>query len=196
MKTVKHIPTNTKRRPGIKLSGVKIIVTHDTHNINTTALQNVDYFIRSANEVEASAHIFVDDINIIECIPLDEVAYHVRGIAPQDNILFGVNANQYGLGIELCYFTDVQRSKRAYSNYVGLIRELCSTYKVDPQKYVTGHYQLDPGRKTDPMNAFKIIGKTWEQFIADLNIPTEEEQVPVMVPISKVKKITEFLLNI
>ncbi len=187
----KYITPNTLRRPSLKLSGVKFIVAHDTGNDSSTALQNVNYYIKSANEMEASAHAFVDDKGVIECIPLDEKAYHVRRIVPKDNELYGADSIDYSLGIELCYSTrGLFDSKIAYNNYVEYIRGLCTKYNLDPSKHVVGHYTLDPTRRTDPLNAFKTIGVTWEQFIKDLS--QKEEMVTLQVKKSKLEKILKF----
>ena len=172
----KYLPPNTLRRPSLKLLGVKFGVAHDTGNLNSTAMQNVDYFIKSANETQASAHTFIDDVNIIECIPLDEKAYHVRRASEVDNSIYGVDAIDWALAVELCYFTDLERSKIAYKNYVEYWRTLCQKYELNPATAIIGHYTLDPIRRTDPLNAFKRIGVTWERFIKDLatpNIPNE-----------------------
>ena len=170
----KYLPPNTLRRPSLKLLGVKFGVAHDTGNLNSTAMQNVDYFIKSANETQASAHTFIDDVNIIECIPLDEKAYHVRRASEVDNSIYGVDAIDWALAVELCYFTDLERSKIAYKNYVEYWRTLCQKYELNPATAIIGHYKLDPIRRTDPLNAFKRIGVTWEQFIKDL--------APVIIP--------------
>ena len=164
----KYLPISTLRRSGFKLLGVKFITAHDTGNLNSTALQNVDYFIKSANEIQASAHTFIDDVNIIECIPSDEKAYHVRRASEIDNSIYGVDAIDWALAVELCYFTDLERSKIAYNNYVEYIKGLCTKYALNPATAIIGHYTLDPIRRTDPLNAFKRINITWEQFIKDL----------------------------
>lgn len=164
----KYIPINTKRRSGQKILGVKFIVSHDTGNIDTSAKENVDYFIKSANESEASAHAFVDDIGVIECIPQDEKAWHVRRLIMVDNVKYGVDSNDYALGIELCFFTDIERSRKAYNNYVEYIKELCKNYRISASESVIGHYTLDPSRRKDPMDAFNMIKKTWDEFIKDL----------------------------
>ena len=166
----KYLPVPSKRRPGIKLAKVKYIVAHDTGNLNSTALQNVDYYIKSTNEITASAHAFVDDLGVIECIPFEEVAYHVRRVVS--------NAIDEALAVELCYFTDLERSKTAYRHYVEYIKGLCAKYDLSPAMGLVGHYKLDPTRRTDPINAFSRIGKTWENFIADLSIPNEMVSVP------------------
>ena len=165
----KYLPVPSLRRSGLKLLGVKFGVCHDTGNLNSTALQNVDYFIKSANEIQASAHTFIDDVNIIECIPQTEKAYHVRRAAEIDNSIYGVDAIDWALAVELCYFDDLERSKLAYNNYVEYWRGLCAKYFLDPATSLIGHYMLDPTRRTDPLNAFRRIGVTWEQFIKDVS---------------------------
>ena len=109
----KYLPVPSLRRPGLKILKVKYITCHDTGNLNSTALQNVDYYIRSANEMQTSAHTFIDDKVIIECIPDTEKAYHVRRVMS--------NAIDEALAPELCYFTDLERSKLAYNSYVEYI---------------------------------------------------------------------------
>lgn len=165
----KYIQNSSLRRSGQKILGVKFIVAHDTGNDRSTALQNVDYYIKSCNETEASAHAFVDDLGVIECIPATEKAWHVRRNVTTDNQMFGVDANDYSLGIELCFFSDdIPRSLKAYNNYVEYIASLCTKYSLQPSQHLVGHYTLDPTRRTDPLNAFKHINKTWDGFIKDL----------------------------
>lgn len=184
----KYLPVYTLRRPSIPILGVKFITAHDTSNDGSTALQNVNYYINSANEIEASAHAFVDDKGVIECIPQSEKSYHVRRIVSTDNSLYGVDAIDYSLGIELCYSTKgVFDSKLAYNNYVEYIRGLCTKYNLDPRKHIVGHYTLDPTRRTDPINAFAKIGKTWEQFINDVSQTT---------PVDKKKELIDKLAKI
>ena len=79
-------------RPGIPLTKVRFIVSHDTGNPGSNAIGNRDYF----NELQpkASAHTFIDDKTILEIIPINEVAYHVRYGVPTDNDLYGYDANK------------------------------------------------------------------------------------------------------
>ena len=174
--TQKHIPINTKRRSGLKLLGVKFIVAHDTGNDSSTALSNVNYYITSANEKEASAHAFVDDLGVIECLPLDEKAYHVRRVVS--------NAIDYAFGIELCYGSKWgDRNLTAYKNYVEYISGLCRKHNLNPKKDIVGHYKLDPTRRTDPLNAFKYLDKTWEHFIQDVtDFKKTDEKINGAVP--------------
>jgi len=179
---------NKLNRPMIKASARTFGVAHDTGNINSTARQNVAYFNRKFQVIKgrnyemgldqhglfvpfrvASAHSFTDDKEIIICIPLDEKAWHVLYNVPTDNTMFGGNSNDIAIGHELNYFDDAARTRKAYDKYVWLWAYTAHLYGwKDIRKSITFHSVLDPGRKSDPMNAFKIIGKTYEDFLQDI----------------------------
>lgn len=167
--TEKLLPVPSKRRSGIKNLGVKFIVCHDTGNDGSSANGNANYYRESANEMQSSAHYFVDDKNIICVIPENEKAWHVHYGSTVDNKTYGDDANDIALGIELCYSTKgLFDSKKAYQNYCELIAHLCEKYSINHQTGLIAHAKLDPTRRTDPINAFSKIGKTWEQFILDI----------------------------
>jgi len=166
-----YLPVPSQRRSGEKLDKVQYIVAHDTGGVDGTAQSNVDWYIQTANGIkQASAHVFVDDTEAIWCVPEDEKAWSVRydaGIAPNVAPHF---MNDCAIAVELCYFSDLSRSETAYANYVQLIAELCSKHAIDPQTGIVAHKDLDPTRRTDPINAFSRIGKTWEQFLSDVRL--------------------------
>ncbi|GGE55937.1 N-acetylmuramoyl-L-alanine amidase family protein [Priestia taiwanensis] len=152
-------------RNGRKLVGVKFIVSHDTGNPGSTAIGNRNYF--NDNQPKSSAHTFVDDQEIMEIIPLDEMAYHVQAQKPADNELFGANANSAAIGVELCYGGSIQ-FRQAYDRYVWYHAYLCRTYRLDPRTKIVSHRTLDEGRKIDPEGVFKANGIKWERFIKDV----------------------------
>jgi len=184
--TQKHLTTKTKRRPGLMISpAVKFIVAHDTGNPKSTAKNNVDYFERTNNEAQASAHIFVDDKEIIECIPSitndkPEKAWHVRYCVSKDNELFGYEANDVAVGVEYCFGPNIN-AQESYNRYIWVLAYLCYKYNIDPSKAIIGHSVLDPGRKTDPENGLKEMGKSYQQLLVDVvkeyNECTEEAQI-------------------
>lgn len=175
------LSTPSLRRSGQKNAGITFIVCHDTGNFSSTAQQNVDYFIKTANEIEASAHYFVDDKQVINCIPEDEKAWHVRSVVGIDKQMFGIDANDGALGIELCFGGTIDNMK-SYQNYVSLIASLCDKYSLDPVTKLIGHDKLDPTRRTDPINSFGYVKKTWQNFVGDvmiaLNAITIKKKVP------------------
>lgn len=164
------IPLKTKRRSGRRMPRIGFIVAHDTGNFNSTAQENVNYYKRTANEISASAHFFVDDKGIIECVPglyNAEKAWHVLYNRPQDNAIFGDDANDIAIGVELC-FGNKFNSMAAYLNYVWLLAHLCVIYDLSPKNDIVGHYTLDPKNRTDPKNALSYIGKTFNDLINDV----------------------------
>ncbi|MGM0846879.1 MAG: LysM peptidoglycan-binding domain-containing protein [Bacillota bacterium] len=167
--TQDYLPKGSLRRAGIRIGKILFLTGHDTGNDNSTAKQNVKYYKDSANVMEASAHTFIDEHDIIECVPLDEKAWHVRYLRPEDNEMFGDDANDVAIGVELCYSTSGKfDTKKAYTKYVWYLAYLCKKYGLDPRTKIVGHETLDPGRKTDPTNALKTIGKSFKDLIADV----------------------------
>ncbi len=162
------LPLPSKRRSGAKIPKVGFLVLHDTGNPGSTAAQNVTYYARSANEVAASAHIFVDDREIVECVPTGlmgggaEKAWHVRYDMPGDNELYGDDANDVAIGVELCFGGKIN-NPLAVENYVAVLAELVKLYRLDPGKDLCTHQFLDPKRRTDPANGLRASGRTVDQ---------------------------------
>lgn len=167
----RYIDTPSKRRSGSLMSSVKFIVAHDTGNPKSTAAQNVSYYRNSKNDMSASAHIFVDDKEIIECVPAltgtPEKAWHVWYNVTTDNQLFGANANDAAIGVEYCYGGSINADE-AYKRYVWVIAFICWKFKIDPAKSVTGHCFLDPTRKTDPVSGLGQSRRTYDQLLRDV----------------------------
>lgn len=166
------LPTPSKRRPGIAIGPkVRFIVAHDTGNPASTAAGNVRYYANTAQAESASAHLFVDDKEIVECIPAltaaPEKAWHVRYAPDADNRLFGVDADDAAIGVEYCYGGAID-ADAAYRRYVWTIACLCDRYDLDPAKDVVGHFFLDPGRKTDPVTGLAASRRTYEQLLRDI----------------------------
>lgn len=162
-----YIKAGTKRRPGTKRPNNLFVVAHDTGNAGSTAAGNVNYYKNSANDQYASAHYFVDDKEIIKCIPRTERAYHVIYDVTTDNVKYGDDANDAAVGVELCYGGKIDM-KKAYDKYVWLIAYLLKTGKLSADK-VAGHFELDPARKVDPVkNGLAAAGKSWAQFKSDV----------------------------
>jgi N-acetylmuramoyl-L-alanine amidase CwlA len=170
--TAKYLTSGTKRRSGLLISpAVKFIVAHDTGNPDSTANGNVRYYENSRNEMSASAHIFVDDKEIIECIPAltgsPEKAWHVLYKVAADNQLFGHNANDAAIGVEYCYGSNISADE-AYRKFIWVMAYICHKFGLDPKTSIVGHYFLDPQRKTDPVTGLAHSRRTWEQLLRDV----------------------------
>lgn len=187
----KYLTSGSKRRRGLKADKIRFVVAHDTGNPNSTALGNVNYYESSRNEIAASAHIFVDDKNIIECIPAltgtPEKAWHVLYNVTTDNKMFGANANDAAIGIEMCYGSNFNKNKdEVYKRFIWVTAYTCYKFGLDPKTKVTGHFILDPARKIDPKNGLSTFGITWDQYLKDVVKEYNEcinDNAPVVIPI-------------
>ncbi len=153
-------------RSGQKLNGVRFIVSHDTGNPGSTAYQNMNYF--NKQQPSASAHTFVDDQYILEIIPLNEKAWHVRYNVSKDNQMFGADANDAAIGVEFCFGGSIN-FQESYNRYVWYHAYLCQTFNLDPHKHIVAHSLLDPSRRSDPQSALNRNGVSWDQFIKDVS---------------------------
>jgi N-acetylmuramoyl-L-alanine amidase CwlA len=167
-----YLPKNSKRRSGSQLpASVRFIVAHDTGNPGSTAAQNVRYYRNTCNDQSASAHLFVDDITIIECIPavtgVPEKAWHVLYKVTGDNQLFGCDANDAAIGVEYCYGGGINADK-AYQKYVWMLAYLCVKFNLNPKADIVGHFFLDPTRKTDPVTGLAYSRRTYDQLLRDV----------------------------
>ena len=178
------LPINSKRRSGKKITKVGFLVAHDTGNPNSTARNNYIYFNRTAYDESSSAHFFVDDKEILMLIPAitnPEKAWHVLYNMPKDNELFGDDANDIAIGIELCYGSFIDAAE-AYKRYVWLLAYLCYIHRLSPRMKIISHAILDPRNRSDPNNALMKMGKNFGLLIEDIvieydNILREEQKM-------------------
>jgi len=130
--------TNKQNRPFLRdpqnyaLKQIKGIVAHWTANTDkgANAKANVHYF--QIADRFASAHFVVDDRSIYQCIPDNEVAYHVGAKlyrADGERIRAGSGTpNNYLIGFEMCVNSDGDWDK-TYKNATELAAYLLSKYQ-------------------------------------------------------------------
>lgn len=169
--TPRLLTAPSRRRSGRLISEVRFVVAHDTGNPGSTAAGNVAYYERSRGEMSASAHLFVDDRAILECVPAltqaPEKAWHVLYGVPTDNQLFGCDANDAAIGVEYCYGGRIDADE-AYRRYVWTIASICKRFHLDPATSVVGHFFLDPKRRTDPVTGLADSRRTYEGLLRDI----------------------------
>lgn len=141
--TIDSIPVSNKR-PGIKRP-IQYIVVHNTGNPKSTARNERDYLTNPNNTSSTSFNIVVDEKEIIEAVPVDEVAFHAGD----------VEGNRKGIGIELCESGDFEKTK---ANAAKLIAYLMKHYDI-PLSHVKTHH--DFSGKQCPR---KMLGN-WEEFL-------------------------------
>lgn len=134
--TEAFLTINPYSRPGTKREYIRDIVVHYVANPGTTAKQNRDYFEglkeqNGSHTVSASSHFVIGtDGTIIQCIPLDEVAYA------------NYPRNDDTVSIECCHpdasgkFTDA-----TIASLVKLTRWLCGELSLN-EKHIIRHYDV------------------------------------------------------
>lgn len=127
---------NPNSRPGIALKQVRGIVIHYTANPGTDAMANRNYFenrkdLEESARNKVSSHFVVGlDGRIIQCIPLDEIAY-----ASNDR-------NQDTISIECCHpEKNGKFTKETRVSVIRLAAWLCGKYTLQ-KKDIIRHYDV------------------------------------------------------
>ncbi|WP_430788512.1 peptidoglycan recognition protein family protein [Virgibacillus flavescens] len=157
--------TNELARSGEKLESgdPEFFVAHETANNGATADNHYTYFQNIT--FQASAHTMIDSTKILEIIPLDEKAWHVQYQKTIDNMLYGDDANDAAIGVELCRTDDFSKS---YDRYRWYFAFLCTKFNKNPKEHIVSHSVLDPQRRNDPQSWLTPHGITWSEFISDV----------------------------
>lgn len=151
---------NEYSRPGDPLEEVNSIFVHYTANPGTSAAQNRSYFeqLGETHERSASAHFIIGyDGEIVQCIPLDEIAYAV------------MTRNQDSISIECCHKAENgQFTQETYDSLIELLAWLMETYGLDTED-ILRHY--DCGGKKCPLY-YTDHEDAWEQLKRDVEAYT------------------------
>lgn len=154
--TEDFLTVNEYSRPGEALPEVNNIFVHYTANPETSAAQNRSYFenLKDNHERSASAHFIIGyDGEIIQCIPLDEIAYAVQ------------TRNYDSISIECCYLAkDGSFTQETYDSLIGLLGWLTDAYGLDAED-ILRHY--DCGGKKCPLY-YTEHPDAWEQLLQDV----------------------------
>lgn len=142
----------------------KYIVVHYTGNTTDTAYNNTKYF-KSVNR-NASAHYFVDDNNIYQCVLDQNKAWHCGDSLKVGNggAWYKICTNSNSIGIEMCC-TNSDVSQKTVNNTIELVKYLMKKYSI-PASHVIRHYDVTNKMCPAPM----VNNPTrWEAFKIALN---------------------------
>lgn len=125
---------NPYSRPGTKLKVVNKVAVHYTGNPKSTAKNNRDYFnnLATTKSTYVSSH-FVVGLNgeIIQCIPIDEVAYCTN------------TANSYSISIETCHPDSTGKFNEVTEKaLVQLVAYLLKKLKLKAPDDIIRHYDV------------------------------------------------------
>lgn len=117
-------------------TGREYIVIHYTGNKTDTATANANYF-RNVDR-QASAHYFVDEVNVVEVVAPDNTAWAVG--VDYGGRLFGKCNNGNSISIEMC--SDCGKiADDTFNNTVELTKKLMKKYGI-PANRVVRHYDV------------------------------------------------------
>lgn len=154
--TEDFLTPNEYSRPGDTLEEVNSIFVHYTANKGTSAAQNRSYFeqLKDTRERSASAHFIIGyDGEILQCIPLDEIAYAVQ------------TRNGDSISIECCYLeSDGSFTQETYDSLIALLKWLTEAYGLDTED-ILRHY--DCGGKKCPIY-YTEHEDAWERLKKDV----------------------------
>ena len=150
------LTANPYSRPQEALLCVKSVFVHYTANAGTSAAQNRSYFegLAQSGETSASAHFIIGyDGEIIQCLPLDEIGYAVKG------------RNFDSVSTECCYLDDSGKFTDAtYQSLIQLTAWLLGQYDLT-ETDILRHY--DEGGKNCP-KYYVEHEEVWERFQKDV----------------------------
>lgn len=163
-------------RPGRKIVA-KAVVIHWTANANSgaNAVANRNYF-ENHPQNKVSAHYIVDDHQVVQCLPEDEMGYHVGATSYKPSALQQLSSypNDCTIGIEMCVNRDGDFNK-TYRNAVALAANICHRHGWGVDR-LWRHYDVTgkdcPRYFVDDATArqFGFVGAAtgWEQFRKDV----------------------------
>jgi N-acetyl-anhydromuramoyl-L-alanine amidase len=118
---------------------------------NHLPAQKHPYFEHIA-AVKVSAHFYISRRGrVVQCVPLHRRAWHAGASSLLTELGVRDNINHTSVGIELAGADDVPYTA---AQYQALRRLLLKLNAALPLRYVVGHCDIAPGRKTDPGESF------------------------------------------
>ncbi|MDQ0208869.1 peptidoglycan recognition protein family protein [Alkalicoccobacillus murimartini] len=144
------IPTSNRNRPGTKITPT-YITEHETANKNRGANAEMHSMYvkgQDAQNRSVSWYYTVDDKEIIQHLPDNELGWHAGG-----------SGNRQSIGIELCVNSDGDYNK-AKQNVARLTRQLMSKHKIPSSRVVTHQFWTGkncPAGLLKEWNAFKAL---------------------------------------
>lgn len=137
---------------------IEAIIIHSSYNALTADSFSVDGILREYKAAGVSPHYIIARNGIIfRLAPDQNVAFQAGKSRLPDG---KTDVNSVSIGIEIVNTIHDSPTTAQYVALAKLVRCLKSKY---PVKYVLGHKEIAPGRKTDPWNF------DWDKFRALLD---------------------------
>lgn len=136
------------------------LIIHETANPGATALNHVNFW--ASGEQGGEAHYVTDWTGIVyHTTPDDRATWNVGG-----------NANSWTVGIELCHATNQADFEAVWRTGVEFAAWYLNSMGWGIDRMMS-HYQANHtwatfSDHTDPIGYFDEFGKTWEQFVGEV----------------------------
>jgi N-acetyl-anhydromuramyl-L-alanine amidase AmpD len=126
---------------------IDTIIIHSSYDALGNNPYDMDGLLKEYKIYEVAPHFVINRKGKIYRLVADKnIAYHAGASQMPDG---RNNVNNFSLGIELMNTKDDEYTEDQYEALIALIDYLKNEHTI---KYVLGHSQIAPGRKTDPWN--------------------------------------------
>lgn len=130
-----------------KTRTIDTIVLHSSYDAEGSDPYSVSGLVKEYESYGVSAHYLIDRKGTIYRLVADKnIAYHAGVSKMSDG---RTNVNDFSIGIEIMNQKETEYTAAQYTATNGLIAYLKGKYSI---KYVVGHDDIAPDRKTDPWN--------------------------------------------
>ena len=161
---------------------IKYIVVHYTSNVRDTAYNNTKYF--KSEYRGSSAHYFVDENSIWQCVEDKDVAWHC---GTQGKYYHAECRNANSIGVEMC--SSVSRNSAVEKNTAELVRYLMDKYGIDIY-HVVRHYDVTHKSCPAPL----VDNSEWIDFKSKIINGSDDEMTEAEK--AKIKAIDDSLTNL
>lgn len=126
---------------------VDTIILHTSYNALGGDKYDLEKVILEYREYGVSPHYVIDrEGEINQLVKEKDIAYHAGESQLPDG---RTGVNKFSIGIEILNDKEDKFTQKQYQSINKVINNLKNNYDI---KYVLGHNQISPGRKTDPWN--------------------------------------------
>lgn len=129
------------------LRTIDTIIIHSSYNALGGDKYDLARLIEEYKKYGVSPHYVINrEGDIYQLVDDKNIAYHAGESKMPDG---RTNVNNFSLGIEIMNTESSNPTEKQYQSLNKLIYRIKKNYKI---KYILGHNQIAPGRKTDPWN--------------------------------------------
>ena len=126
---------------------IDTVIIHSSYNALGGDEYDVSKLIAEYKEYGVAPHYLIDrEGKIYQLVADKNIAYHAGESKVPDG---RTQVNNFSLGIEMINTKEDKYTSAQYASLNSLIAKIKSNYSI---KYVLGHNDISPGRKTDPWN--------------------------------------------